>query len=367
MTIECFLATSCIKRVVGPSGIFSVALYHFVFCSAQKYGPVKISCMQTIFTSSFPACSRNFRCFSMLASRIFSSGASVGPAWLAWIKPHFTTRAIQFSLWFRRGRCNAFAAHQQPVDGETQSEGDEPRVGVNPVEQVRIGYNSARRRHCPDEPGNDRENRQHQRDHRPRVDAVAVAVAPANSEQVVYGELLASDHPVIGDQNSTERTHQARISKQPGENVRGGVRVESPRHHDYAEHCGEEPAGDVADSPWAEIGEVVRRRHYVGGHVGRQLRREHYKSRKDDNRSAADSTHENDRIPYGLAENDYRRARDSDTDKSKGSHRRRKADRLTQYLRALAFRVASEVWNVETEGCPIADIRRKRGREQRPE
>src|SRR3954469_362105 len=118
MTIECFLATSCIKRVVGPSGIFSVESYHFVFCSAQKYGPGKISCMQTIFTPALPACSRNLRCFSMLPSRIFSSGASVGPAWLAWIKPHLTTRAIQISLWFCRGGRDAFAAHQQPIDAE---------------------------------------------------------------------------------------------------------------------------------------------------------------------------------------------------------------------------------------------------------
>ena len=69
--------------VVGPSGIFSVASYHRVFCSAQKYGPVKISCMQTICTPCFAAWSRNVICFSMFASRIFFSGASVGPAWVA--------------------------------------------------------------------------------------------------------------------------------------------------------------------------------------------------------------------------------------------------------------------------------------------
>ena len=55
IAIEYFFATSCIKRVVGPSGIFSVASYHLLFCSAQKYGPVKISCMQMICTPSFPA------------------------------------------------------------------------------------------------------------------------------------------------------------------------------------------------------------------------------------------------------------------------------------------------------------------------
>jgi hypothetical protein len=36
------------RRVVGPSGICSTASYQRVLCSAQKYGPVKISCMQRI-------------------------------------------------------------------------------------------------------------------------------------------------------------------------------------------------------------------------------------------------------------------------------------------------------------------------------
>ena len=48
MTISYFFATCCMSRVVGPSGIASTASYHRALCSAQKYGPVKISCMQRI-------------------------------------------------------------------------------------------------------------------------------------------------------------------------------------------------------------------------------------------------------------------------------------------------------------------------------
>ena len=48
MTMLYFFAYSCISLVVGPSGICSVESYQRVVCSAQKYGPLKISCMQRI-------------------------------------------------------------------------------------------------------------------------------------------------------------------------------------------------------------------------------------------------------------------------------------------------------------------------------
>src|SRR4051812_12474120 len=73
----------------------STASYHRGFCSAQKYGPVKISCMQRICTPSFPARSISFRCFSTLASRMTSIFSSVSHACVAWIRPHFTIWDIQ--------------------------------------------------------------------------------------------------------------------------------------------------------------------------------------------------------------------------------------------------------------------------------
>ena len=39
MTILCLRASFCISSTVGPSGTRSVRWYHFVSCSAQKYGP----------------------------------------------------------------------------------------------------------------------------------------------------------------------------------------------------------------------------------------------------------------------------------------------------------------------------------------
>jgi hypothetical protein len=48
------LASACISVTVGPSGTGSVLSYHLTDCSAQKYGPLKISCRQTICAPSAP-------------------------------------------------------------------------------------------------------------------------------------------------------------------------------------------------------------------------------------------------------------------------------------------------------------------------
>ena len=37
--MRCFFASFIMSCVVGPSGMRSVRWYHFVSCSAQKYGP----------------------------------------------------------------------------------------------------------------------------------------------------------------------------------------------------------------------------------------------------------------------------------------------------------------------------------------
>ncbi len=94
ITISCRFASSCMSFVVGPSGIGSTASYQRVLCSAQKYGPVKISCIDRICTPSRPACSMRPRCFSTFASRIVSIFSWVEQACVAWINPHFTTRGM---------------------------------------------------------------------------------------------------------------------------------------------------------------------------------------------------------------------------------------------------------------------------------
>src|ERR1043166_1032985 len=102
ITMPCSLAISCIKRTVGPSGIRSTASYQRVFCSAQKYGVVKTSCIQMICTPCFAACSIKPRCFSMLSRFISSIGASVGAALVHWISPHLTVRGISCSFYLLR-------------------------------------------------------------------------------------------------------------------------------------------------------------------------------------------------------------------------------------------------------------------------
>src|SRR5688572_29805314 len=100
MTMLCFFAISCISFVVGPSGIFSTESYQRGFCSAQKYGPVKISWKQRIWTPCRAASSIIFRCFSMLASRMVSSFSSVPQACFAWMRPHFTILVIVWLQWW---------------------------------------------------------------------------------------------------------------------------------------------------------------------------------------------------------------------------------------------------------------------------
>ena len=92
--MPCCFAFSRISIVVGPSGMRSTASYHRGFCSAQKYGPVKISCMQRIWTPCRPASSISFRCLSTLAWRIVSIFSLVSHAWVAWIRPHFTIEGM---------------------------------------------------------------------------------------------------------------------------------------------------------------------------------------------------------------------------------------------------------------------------------
>ncbi len=104
ITIWYFFAVCCMRRVVGPSGIISVASYQRGVCSAQKYGPVKISCMQRIWTPSLPALSMSFMCFSTLALRMVSIFSFVSQAWEAWIRPHRTVWGIyRLRMWLLSG------------------------------------------------------------------------------------------------------------------------------------------------------------------------------------------------------------------------------------------------------------------------
>src|SRR3989339_1861848 len=66
MTIWYFLAYSFNRSTVGP-GTLSAVLYHLMSCEGQKYGVVKISCMQRICTPCLPAFSMKGMCFSNIA------------------------------------------------------------------------------------------------------------------------------------------------------------------------------------------------------------------------------------------------------------------------------------------------------------
>src|SRR5436190_16679755 len=73
--------------------------YHRADCSAQKYGPVKISCMQRIWAPLAAASPINRRCFSIASRLIFSRGSSVGVVHVAWISAHRIIRDISLPFY----------------------------------------------------------------------------------------------------------------------------------------------------------------------------------------------------------------------------------------------------------------------------
>src|SRR2546423_15675870 len=79
--------------VVGP-GTASAISHHLESWLGQKYGPLKTSCKERIWTPCSPAFSMYGRCFSSIASRTSGTEAlSSFSALLIWMSPHFTMRA----------------------------------------------------------------------------------------------------------------------------------------------------------------------------------------------------------------------------------------------------------------------------------
>src|SRR3954465_8840814 len=173
MTISYFFAISCIRRVVGPSGMYSVASYHRGVCSAQKYGPVKISCMQRIWTPAAPELSMSTMCLSMLAWRILFLLSLVEPACDAWIRPHFTFVMDRSGLLSVGERGRLLSTHEGEVDDEAQSERHEPGILIQVIDQCGIRDVPARRHRGANEAGNYRQHGNHQCDHGLRVYAIA--------------------------------------------------------------------------------------------------------------------------------------------------------------------------------------------------
>ena len=72
-------------------------------------------------------------------------------------------------------------------------------------------------------------------------------------------------------------------------------------------------------------------------------------------------------VPDRLAEDHDGRRRHRDADEGEGRHRQREAEGLPEDLRALGFRVAGEVGDVEGERDPVPHVRREAWPEERPE
>src|SRR5215212_5138813 len=201
---------------VGPSGMRSTASYQRVCCSAQKYGVVKTSCMQSICTPCAAASSINFKCFSMLSRLISSMGASVGAALVACMSPHLTVRGMKVLFLLQ----TLVAVHQNVVDEEPYAEGYEPGVGVEVVKGAGRGDLTAGRGRRAQEAGHDGRDRHGEGGERTPVEAVLVRVAPAGAEETREVEPLPAQHPVVADHNSRDGPHQSRVADEPSEDVR---------------------------------------------------------------------------------------------------------------------------------------------------
>src|ERR1700680_3716415 len=109
------------------------------------------------------------------------------------MRPHLTTRAIPLSPYdcCKRGFLSSDATtHQQPVNQKTEPERDEPGVGIELIEEVRVRNSPPGCDSGTHKPGHNRKNRKYERHHRSRIHPTPVAVAPIHAEQIIYIEAL---------------------------------------------------------------------------------------------------------------------------------------------------------------------------------
>src|SRR5215211_4730551 len=252
ITMPCSLATSCISRTVGPSGIRSTASYQRVCCSAQKYGVVKISCIQTICTPCFAASSINFKCFSIFSRLISSIGRSVEAAFEHCINAHLTVRGIK--------RLSLRAACQDVVYAESEGKSNEPCVSVKAVEEGRIVDLAAGCACGAQEAGHHRRDGEAKRGDRPPVEPASVRIWAVRIEQTFEVQALFPEHPVVTDENTGDCSHQTRVTDQPRENVSAHRGHQLPGHHQDSDNSGDQATRDVRDQPRIQIRTVVGRR-----------------------------------------------------------------------------------------------------------
>src|SRR4051812_466568 len=96
-----FFASGASFSTVGP-GTCSAASYQRLSWPGQKYGPLKISCMQRIWTPFLPASWIIGRCFSSIAAWISATDlVSSLIGFDAWMRPLSTLRAMGWLLEWR--------------------------------------------------------------------------------------------------------------------------------------------------------------------------------------------------------------------------------------------------------------------------
>jgi hypothetical protein len=185
--------------------------------------------------------------------------------------------------------------------------------------------------------------------------------------QILESQFAPANQPVIGDQHAGYRPEAARVPQQPREDVARRIGEQLPRLNQDTENPGDQSAGLEADEARKRVGEIVRRRHDVGGDVDGDGRDDDGEHRDGDDHRRAELADELHRIPDRFAVDDRGRAGDHHSHRGEQRHRRRQRHDLTNDLLALAAPKAREVGHVERQRRPESDHRRQRRHEDGPE
>src|SRR5918998_4430229 len=270
----------------------------------------------------------------------------------------------------RLGGAAGREGEDQVRDARDQ-EGEEQAVVVEALDEGRVPEDAgeARGRGGLEEAGEDGTDADDYGGYGPPVPAARVGVAAVVLVEVREVEMPLAQDPVVDDHPGPDGPEQAPVAHQPREAVGPDVVEEHPRERHDAEQRRDEPAHPERDVLRRQVREVERGRDHVRRHVRRDLgyRDDEHGEDEQPRDAAGELRDELDGVPDSLPEDDDRRRRDRDAYEAEGGHRQRETYGLPDDLRALALGVAGEVRDVQRERDPVADVRRQRGPEDRPE
>src|SRR5215831_19105852 len=129
------------------------------------------------------------------------------------------TLRVRLSRAATPGPSEGRAPQPRRVDGEAQTEADEPRVVV----QAGPDGWYLHLRHGGEEPGQTGSDARGEGDEAGNVKAPAIPVGPARAVQARHVQVRVADEVVIGDEHAADAAQERRIRDQPLEDVHGRI------------------------------------------------------------------------------------------------------------------------------------------------